>query len=578
MMKKLFYLFLILFTLSGTSFAQKPFWATVTDSLTKYEKTDQYDKLYILVHQTEDTIKYFEDSVKLEFHRILGSEYYNMGLYSESYNHYFKFLELSKKANNKEKYAVAICKMGQVQEAQGDFDKALNYLTAHFNDIKKSSPTTKARYYVYLSRMYLMKEKYDTALINCERAYKYIDTNNIEIYDQYRMQTARVYIAMGKFDKAIPLLDAYITAEHKLNDKNSEAIAWFHYGELYYKKSDYDKSIESLQKAFGLATEAKSSVMAEQAAFYLSDLYKRKKDFEKAIEWQFAYSKSMKNRLKKEKENNIAQLSVKFNLFENERQKEKLENENIQKQLELDLSQSKVWTWRIVLIAAVLIGGLFFMIYFNQQKRKKLMKELEFKELEDRMIRTQMNPHFISNMLAVTQKYVLSDNKIMASDHIGEVGELMRLILENSRKKTIPLSNEISLIEKYIAIQKHVAAERLNFKLHLSEEIKEDIDDFSIPPMLIQPVIENSLKYAQPDSGKKLTIDLSIKSENNYIIIQISDDGIGFSDKGQSQQSTKYTLASLKEREEIYSKMGYYFSSNVSSSTTGTTVLFKISR
>jgi len=137
-----------------------------------------------------------------------------------------------------------------------------------------------------------------------------------------------------------------------------------------------------------------------------------------------------------------------------------------------------------------------------------------------------MNPHFIFSALNTIQSFVYSNDKKSAGNYLGKFSELIRKILDNSNKEKITLEEELHVLQLYIDIEKA----RFGDTFHAIIDTDTNLDkDFFIPPMLIQPYVENAIKHGllHQTGEKKLLIKISKSLDQQYIEIIIDDNGIG---------------------------------------------------
>jgi ligand-binding sensor domain-containing protein len=206
----------------------------------------------------------------------------------------------------------------------------------------------------------------------------------------------------------------------------------------------------------------------------------------------------------------------------------------------------KVW-FKLLLITA--ITSIVFLIYNNREKQAKLREtllrrelELTQKEAESQQkeanfrqklgqvemaaLRSQMNPHFIFNVLNSINDYMLNHDAQSASQYLTDFSKLIRLVLENSRSEKVTLSNELAALELYLKFEQLRFEDKLRFVIELDEHI--DTQFTKIPPLLIQPYVENAIWHGlmhRPKGGK---VTLRLKEvDENLLHIEIEDDGIG---------------------------------------------------
>jgi LytS/YehU family sensor histidine kinase len=161
-----------------------------------------------------------------------------------------------------------------------------------------------------------------------------------------------------------------------------------------------------------------------------------------------------------------------------------------------------------------------------QDEQQKIILEKELIELEHKALRLQMNPHFIFNALNSIQSQIGTDNEQNARYYLAKFSKLMRQILDNSRNNTISLQEEISMLDNYLLVEKFCNNDMFDYKIHLQDDL--ELDYIKIPPMILQPFVENAIKHGMKYlASKRGLIELSFKEENNMLICAITDNGVG---------------------------------------------------
>ena len=188
------------------------------------------------------------------------------------------------------------------------------------------------------------------------------------------------------------------------------------------------------------------------------------------------------------------------------------------------------------------IGGVLFaiiaIIYFIVKRRiaaikqkakdqqTQLQLEKELSELEHKALRLQMNPHFLFNALNSIQSLIGTDQEQEARYYLAKFSSLMRQILDNSRNSTIVLQEEINMLENYLMIEKFCNGNRFDYVIDVDNNIETDY--IKIPPMILQPFVENCIKHGlRYLQDKKGMIHISFKEIKNEIECTITDNGIG---------------------------------------------------
>jgi hypothetical protein len=169
-----------------------------------------------------------------------------------------------------------------------------------------------------------------------------------------------------------------------------------------------------------------------------------------------------------------------------------------------------------------IISGLLTILYFRQ---KKLKIEQEKTNLQQKLLRSQMNPHFIFNSLASIQNSIINEEPKKASKYLARFSKLVRHILDSSVEEFIPLEQEISTIENYLELQKIRFPEKFDYTIEVDEQL--DTESVQIPPMLAQPFIENAIEHGIRHKESKGKIDIRFRLQNGMIELEVEDDGVG---------------------------------------------------
>jgi LytS/YehU family sensor histidine kinase len=161
-----------------------------------------------------------------------------------------------------------------------------------------------------------------------------------------------------------------------------------------------------------------------------------------------------------------------------------------------------------------------FLVY-RGSRQKKVASEL----LALQGLRSQMNPHFIFNALNSVNHYIAGNDERKANKYLSEFSRLMRSVMENSQKDFIPLSTEIEILELYLGLEHARFSDKFDYEFTVDETI--DREQFYVPPMLLQPYIENAVWHGLRYRETKGKLSVNIKMVQNGLSINIEDDGIG---------------------------------------------------
>ncbi|EDM36170.1 Tetratricopeptide TPR_2 [Pedobacter sp. BAL39] len=233
--------------------------------------------------------------------------------------------------------------------------------------------------------------------------------------------------------------------------------------------------------------------------------------------------------------------------------------------------------WLYAIIVVIILISILLLVYnkyrirqirlrgtLQQQQSEQLNRELSYQnqlsESELKAIRSQMNPHFIFNVLNSIESYIMDNDRKVASRLIQKFAALSRLILENSTKSLVTADREWKAIRLYTELEAIRYDQIFSHEFILDESI--ELRELLLPPMLIQPLIENAILHGLIVAPKKdAHLSVSLKKEQTGICVTIVDNGVGLSFrqkpksiflKGIKEQSMG--LESIKERIEMINR------------------------
>jgi len=349
-------------------------------------------------------------------------------------------------------------------------------------------------------------------------------------------------------------LDSIIDNESALTPQKQN----YKIGNAYHLQKDYDNAIPYLEKSIEEADEKEDLVVKKDATRKLSEVYRDAGNLEKALATNTIYE-SLVDEIYIKKEQEIGQAArFRQDLSDKQNRITSLETDRALSATKYELSLEK--NKRQQLIIYSLIGGLLLLLsagYFMYKsiKQQKLANNL----LALKSLRSQMNPHFIFNALNSVNSFISNNDERTANKYLSDFSLLMRAVLENSEEDFIPLEKEIELLELYTKLEHSRFEDKFDYVISIQNEIK--IEDFQIPPMLLQPYIENAVWHGLRYKKEKGRLEIKIAQiKNDELVISISDDGIGRekSKAMKTQNQKKHNskgLGNIKKRVAILNKM-----------------------
>ncbi|GAA5100824.1 histidine kinase [Chryseobacterium ginsengisoli] len=223
--------------------------------------------------------------------------------------------------------------------------------------------------------------------------------------------------------------------------------------------------------------------------------------------------------------------------------------------------QPQFWqTWWFKLLLALISIGLFIIIinyYFHKKRNKKLetlFYEKKIAELELQAIKAQINPHFIYNCLNSIHFLLYKKDYEETENYLNIFSEMIRKTLHYSEKTFMPISEEIEYLSLYLNMEKLRLKDQFDYKITVSENVNTT---WSIPSLLIQPFVENSIKHGIPGlKDRKGLIEISFEYSTPHLCITITDNGIGIdSNKVSLSKANSFGVKLSQKRIETFKQL-----------------------
>jgi len=329
-------------------------------------------------------------------------------------------------------------------------------------------------------------------------------------------------------------------------------------GNAYALQKDFGNAINFLENSIEEADSKEDLVVKKDATRKLSEVYRDAGDIEKALTNTKEYERLV-DELYIKKDQEISQAArVRNDLNAKQNRIASLEKDRALSESRFELTQERNKSQQYVIYS--LVGGLILLLiagYFmlKNMKQQKLNNNL----LALKSLRSQMNPHFIFNALNSVNSFISRNDERTANKYLSDFSLLMRAVLENSEEDFIPLEKEIELLELYTKLEHFRFQDKFDYTINVDENV--NIDEFQIPPMLLQPYIENAVWHGLRYKTEKGQLNINItKVDKDELKISIIDDGIGrtkskaMKTENQKKHNSK-GLGNIKKRVAILNEM-----------------------
>src|SRR5690606_8605989 len=254
----------------------------------------------------------------------------------------------------------------------------------------------------------------------------------------------------------------------------------------------------------------------------LSDIYEKQNNVEKALLHykKYAISKDSLTNYENIRKRVQSEMTFEFEKRESLHKKEQEKKEILLKE------QAKRHTLQLFfgLLTIILIVGIGFLYYNRNQLKKTLTLQKDLADYEQKALHLQMNPHFVFNCLGSISSFIVQNGNDSAIKYLTKFSKLMRLTLEYSKEPLIAVDKEIEGLQNYLELEQLRFNKVFNFTITKSECIE---DDMALPPLFIQPFVENSIIHGIIPKKIQGFIIIDFSVNQSHLICTITDDGIG---------------------------------------------------
>lgn len=480
----------------------------------------------------------------------LGNVYKKKAFYTLALKHYIEALEYFEKTNQMRRMAAIYQNIGDVYYGQKDFEKALDYYTkTNRISIETGDQQREADSYL-LTCLALNMLGHNT------HARNYIQ-KAIDLYNElgYSHGLDDCYIALGNtwlreenWPEAVMDYQKAFSIANSAGDKTSIAEASIKLGLVYLKQKKYESSAGWLAEGLKLAQEIGSKEMMIEAYKLFSELHEKSGKPMLALQYFREYSALNDSLFNVSQYRTISEMEAIYEASKKE--------QNIALLTERNRIQNMMLSRRNrLLVITIVFFVILLLVVYLYLANTRLKARQKAVELENRLLRSQMNPHFIFNSLIAIQSYFYEHNPVKAGDFLAKFAELMRITLENSRAEFVLFEKELAMIRIYLELQALRFDNRFNFAITVDENI--DPANVRIPPMLAQPFIENAIEHGLRNKAEQGLISIAFSKDDRTITVSVEDNGIGREASKQFRKSTEHlslAVPMIKERLEIMSK------------------------
>ena len=474
-----------------------------------------------------------------------GNVYKEKGYFFVALDYYLKALETFEQLGHKRRIAACYENIGEVYYHQKDLEKALFYFNkaldlANESDYRSRMTTC----YMNIGKAHAELGNTDFARASFEKALEILDEQGYthELDDCYK-GIARTYFMEDNLGSAMEYyLMALDISQHE-NDKASIAETMESLGKIFLQTGDYGRAIEYFTRSLEMAREIGSLQTEMQSYFGLANAHDKGGNQQTSLAFFRMYDQVKDSLFSVEKYKAITEMAVKYEADQQAQELALLTEKHRVEVLKVSRRNRLIIGIAIVAFLSMLIGYLLF-------RQKELKARQQSTDLEQKFLRTQMNPHFIFNSLIAIQSYIYKKDPVVAGDYLAKFAELVRMILENSRVEFIPFEKELKTLEYYLELQSLRFENVFDYCVDIDNDV--DVESIQVPPMFAQPFIENAIEHGLRHLKEKGLLTIKYAIEDKQLVCTIKDNGIGREKAKEVEKEKRHrSLATSITRERL---------------------------
>lgn len=505
---------------------------------------------------------------KIRSLNCIGNYYFNRALNDKAISYYLQALKLAEQSKDYHNIIIGKSNLANVFSHTFHDDKAIQLLTEadqlliQRGDILSQNRaailTNLANSYTNLKQFAKTIPIYKSVLAICQK-------QNIGFGIALTLDNlGKSYFELKQYEKARILFEQAKTEIEKnhvdfVRGKNLKNL-----GKVYAALGKPIQSLQYLNKAKDISIANQDNEGMSDIYFELQKDYAKINDFRNAYLYLQQYTQLKDSIFSIEKNKSIQELNTKYETEKKDNQIRTLAQQQQITKLESEQKTAFIYSILIGIFALTTIAYFSFTRFKAKKANELLQNQLEeaqrriiieqkATESELKALKSQMNPHFMFNALNSIQEQFMFGDKNLANEQMGNFTYLTRQILTISGKKKINLSTEIEILNKYLELEKMRFADGFQYEIKLSDSIDEDYH--LIPPMLIQPFVENSIKHGllHKIGDKKLSVDFDLDPKEENLICVVIDNGVGRKKAAeiksrQIQQHESFSTSATEER------------------------------
>jgi tetratricopeptide (TPR) repeat protein len=462
----------------------------------------------------------------------LAGNYNFYGDYNNAIKYGLRALEIKESTNNLVRICYHYMAMSNIFKEMGNLTKREEYVLRAYKmmDVEGcASSSDIAKIYNGLggiAEQQFQHEKalayYDTLMILSKEA------NFNPGINTSLMNSSQIYQELGQYEKALEMIleaDTY-------SDGNPYDIVFSNNCKLesYFSLGETHKALELAKENIQKEEIVNYSAERLKCLRFLYEINFSLGNYQEAYNWNDSlrvYSDYLHD---EDLLSTMEELETKYQTEKKEQEIELLTAEN-------QIKQQQVLVFVALSIVALLILAVAVLLSYKKRRQQQLQQL----SLRQQLLRSQMNPHFLFNALGSIQNFMYKNETKKAAGYLGNFARLTRSILEHSAEEFVSLYDEIEMLRNYIELEKMRLSGKFDYEIEIDENIETEF--VNVPPMLLQPFVENAIKHGFKKMESGGFLSLKFKEKEDVIYVEMLDNGVGIEMASKQKSGTHRSMS-----------------------------------
>ncbi|WP_158845126.1 histidine kinase [Algibacter sp. L1A34] len=499
----------------------------------------------------------------LTLHNLATIQYYKQD-FPKALSLYLEAAEILEQTKKTKQLVSTYSNIGAINASLKNYKNAQTYLEralalSDFNEVIKLQILVNLCNIYYSQKLF---EKYTQSIFKAEKlAIKYNSKNTLStIYTNLAIYFTN---EGADYNRAIIYGKKAISLKKELNSTNTINVTYNNVGNAYLKKKEYTKAINFLDSASLDAQGLLKSYIFNN----LKESYLGLKQYKTALHYADLKDKIKDSITNEQQKESVAELTEKYESEKKEQRIHILDTKN-------KLQALTIRQQNYLLVALIFFVLLIAVLGYFGFKNYKMQQQLDKVLLQQKLIKTQLNPHFLFNALQSIQNFIYQNDKEKSSSYLTSYSKLIRLVLEKSDDDFITVEDDKTALESYLTLQLLNYNNKFSFTINVEDSIDEDFD--MLPTLITQPFVENAILHGLKENVNGI-ISIKYYKHDTILYVSITDNGKGFEVRKEDSNRLhkSMSMAIIKEQLKNLNKTSKHFKGDIAISTTlkGTQVL-----